>query len=136
MNNLSPKHRHLTVTMGSLLLLGVSVLLIKPWDSTNRYRGKQLEETDNEGNRWALAFIKGPSRTALRNGITPGGPLTVSVNLRTRGAQALLDLQVQGQAGERYLGGARKNGRRMPAPQFEIIAKSGQMVGSGTFRYG
>lgn len=135
MVRLSPKARHTWVAVFSLVGLGAVLLLVG--QEEKRSVARSLVQMDAEGNEWSLTLRGGRSMTALQQGgKTPGPPLKVGVDIQRQGENAYIGLVVTGQAGERYLGGAKLNGKMKAPPRFQILTKSGEVVGSGRFEYG
>ncbi len=135
MVQLSPKARHAAVTVLSLAGLGAVVFLVSGQEKG--LAARSLSQVDAAGNEWSLTTRGGRTLAIMQQrGQTPGPPLKVGVNIRRQGEQAYVGLVVTGQAGEHYVGGAKKNGKTEPPPQFKILTQSGQVVGSGRFEYG
>lgn len=135
MVQLSPKARHAMVAICSLAGLGAVVFLVNGKEKS--LAARSLSQVDAAGNEWSLTMRGGRSLAAMqKNGKNPGPPLKVGVNIRRQEQQAYIGLVVTGQVGEYYVGGAKKNGKTVPPPQFKILTKSGQVVGSGRFEYG
>ena len=51
-------------------------------------------------------------------------------------SQYSIGITVEGQAGEKYIGGAVKNGKREPEPEFIIVNEKARILGMGKFEYG
>jgi len=67
----------------------------------------------------------------------PGPPLLVRTNARKISiSQFSIGITVEGQAGEKYIGGATKNGKREPEPQFMIVDEKARILARGKFEYG
>ena len=97
-----------------------------------------LSETDENGNEWTLDLIRGqPLSRIHKSDKEPGPPLTVRTNVRKiSNSQLSVGITVEGQAGEKYIGGAKKNGKQEPEPQFIIVDEKGRILGGGKFEYG
>jgi len=96
-----------------------------------------LSVTDENGDKWVLDLAKGQSVSSLNNSsIKPGQPLLIRTDIQTTGRDVSLGLIVEGQAGEKYAGGAQKNGRWQPPPRFKIMDEAGNTLTTGTFKYG
>ena len=97
-----------------------------------------LSETDENGNTWTLDLIRGqPLSRIHKSDKEPGPPLTVRTNVRKiSNSQLSVGITVEGQAGEKYIGGAKKNGKQEPEPQFIIVDEKGRILGGGKFEYG
>jgi hypothetical protein len=135
MDPLSPKARHTLVALFSLAVLGAVLLLVGQEERHSAARS--LIQVDSEGNTWSLTLRGGQSMaTPEQRGKAPGPPLKVGADIQRQGENAYIGLVVTGQAGERYLGGARYNGTMKAPPHFQILTKSGEIVGSGRFEYG
>jgi hypothetical protein len=105
----------------------------------------ELTEADSEGNRWTFDTIKARAWEGelgdfeIRPGQTTsfriGPPFKIRTFMKDTGRNALVGFHLEGQAGELYVPGARKNGVEVPEPEFKIIAASGQTVHSGQFEF-
>lgn len=96
-----------------------------------------LSATDENGDKWTLDLLKGQPPSRFRSGTAkPGPPLLVKTDVRTRGRNVSIGLVVEGQAGEKYVGGAKKNAEQMPPPKFKIVDEAGKVLATGKFRYG
>ena len=105
----------------------------------------ELTEADSAGNQWTFDTIKGHAWAGelgdfeIRPGETTsfriGPPFKIRTFMKDRGRNSLVGFHLEGQAGELYVPGARKNGVTVPEPQFRIIAASGQTVHSGQFEF-
>jgi hypothetical protein len=135
MKQLSPQSRHLIVAVVSMAGFGVIVLMVG--GEANRLDARSLNQVDAEGNQWSLTLRGGQTLARLQQrGKNPGPPLKVGVTVQRQAERAYIGLVVTGQAGEQYVGGARRNGKTLPPPTFEIFTRSGEIVGSGRFEYG
>ena len=97
-----------------------------------------LSETDENGNKWTLDLIKGqPLSRINKSSKKPGPPLLVRTNARKiSSGQFSIGITVEGQAGEKYIGGATKNGKRQPEPEFIIVDEKARILDKGKFEYG
>ena len=96
-----------------------------------------LSTTDEKGDEWVLDLARGQSISSLNNsGTKPGQPLLLKADVQIKGRNVSIRLVVEGQAGEKYVAGVRKNSQRQPAPVFTIVNESGKALTSGRFRYG
>ena len=95
-----------------------------------------LSITDANGDQWLLELVKGQPISSFKSGAKAGPPLLIKINVETKGLDALVRLVVEGQAGERYVGGVRKNGKWQPAPKLKIVSETGAILASGKFEYG
>ena len=97
-----------------------------------------LSVTDANGNNWTLELVKGqPLLRISQSNKKPGPPLIVKTNTRKAGRNGIsIGITVEGQTGEKYIGGAIKNGIREPEPEFQILDKNNRILASGKFEYG
>jgi hypothetical protein len=96
-----------------------------------------LSGKDKGGNQWVVELLEGQLRLFYSsNKLKPGPPLLVSTSVEFKGPDAFIGLEVRGQAGEKYSGGALKNGKRVEAPRFDIVNEGGKILESGQFKYG
>ena len=105
----------------------------------------ELTEQDSDGNQWTFDTIKSRAWAGqlgdfeIRPGeITSfriGPPFRVKTIIRDAGRNALVGFHLEGQSGELYVPGAKKNGVEVPVPQFQIISVAGQTVHSGQFEF-
>lgn len=105
----------------------------------------ELTEPDSEGNRWIFDTIKARAWEGqlgdfeIRPGETTsfriGPPFQVRTFIKGGDRNALVGFHLEGQAGELYSPGAKKNGVEVPVPQFKIISVAGQTVHSGQFEF-
>jgi hypothetical protein len=97
-----------------------------------------LSVTDEIGDKWILDLVKGQQFYSVNmNDRKPGPPLLVSTNIMKIDNRRLsVGIEVKGQAGERYIVGALKNGKREPEPQFIIIDEKARILAKGKFEYG
>jgi hypothetical protein len=97
-----------------------------------------LSITDANGLTWTLDPVRGQSLSPINeSGKKPGLPLvlktnTIKINERT----ISIGLTLEGQAGEKYMAGALKNGTRQPQPIFRILDENGKALAAGRFEYG
>ncbi|MHC4758511.1 MAG: hypothetical protein ACYTE8_07620 [Planctomycetota bacterium] len=95
-----------------------------------------LTTFDSDRNEWELQLEMGqPAFIYRKNKVTAGLPLLIKTDCVKKPGRVSIILQVIGQAGERYLPGALKNGKRQPPPKFEIVDESGDIFDSGSFEY-
>jgi hypothetical protein len=96
-----------------------------------------LSKTDENGDKWVLDLARGQSLSSLKDSSAKSGPpLLVKTDVKIKGRNVSIDLIVEGQAGEKYAGGVRKNRQRQPAPGFNIVDDAGKVLISGRFKYG
>jgi hypothetical protein len=107
----------------------------------------KLTETDSGGNRWLFdterarggagagelgAFEVRPDETTS---FEIGPPFQVKTSMEKRSGDSLVSFYLEGRAGELYVPGAKKNGKDIPVPQFQIISAIGQTIHSGQFEF-
>lgn len=96
-----------------------------------------LSGKDQAGNQWTVELLEGQPRFFYSSKkLKPGPPLLVSTSVEFKGAEAFIGLEVKGQAGEKYSGGALKNGKQVEAPKFDIVNEGGKILAKGQFKYG
>jgi hypothetical protein len=96
-----------------------------------------LSVTDKNGDKWVLELAKGQALSGLKgSGSKPGPPLVVKTDVQTEGREVSIGLIVEGQAGEKYVGGVKKNEQLQPPPRFKIVDKAGKVLNTGAFEYG
>jgi hypothetical protein len=105
----------------------------------------ELTETDSAGNKWTFdtSRVRGGAgkgvlgdfevRPDETTSFQIGPPFQIKTYIEDKGKDTLAGFHLEGRAGELYAPGALKNGKDIPAPQFQIIARSGQTVHSGQF---
>ena len=83
-------------------------------------------------------LIKGqPLSRIHKSNKKPGPPLLVRTNVRKiSNSQLSIGITVEGQAGEKYISGAKKNGKQEPEPRFIIVNEKARILGGGKFEYG
>ena len=107
----------------------------------------KLTETDSGGNRWLFdtekarggagagklgAFEVRPDETTV---FEIGPPFQVKSSMEKHGRDAWVKFYLEGRSGELYVPGAKKNGKEVPEPQFQIISETGQTVHSAQFGF-
>ena len=96
-----------------------------------------LSVTDENRDKWVLDLAKGQALSGLKsNKAKAGPPLVVKTDVQTGGFEVSIGLVVKGQAGEKYVGGVKKNEQLQPPPRFKIIDKAGKVLTTGAFEYG
>lgn len=97
-----------------------------------------LSLIEENGDKWTLELVRGQAISRIsESDKKPGPPLLVSTNVRKiNNAQFSIGITVEGQAGEKYIGGALRNGKREPEPQFIIVNETGRILAQGKFEYG
>ena len=128
-----------SVAAALVLVIGVSFRSCRV-SSTSYQRQlglSSLSVTDENGDKWVLELAKGQALSGLKsNGAKPGPPLVVKTDVQTGGLEVSIGLVVEGQAGEKYVGGVKKNERWQPPPRFKIVDKAGKVLTTGAFKYG
>ena len=109
----------------------------EPASSRQQLGLSSLSTTDENGDKWVLDLARGQSLSSLKDSSAKSGPpLLVKTDVQIKGRYVSIDLIVEGQAGEKYAGGVRKNRQRQPAPGFNIVDEAGKVLTSGRFKYG
>ena len=128
-----------SVAAALVLVIGVSLRSCRV-SSTSYQRQlglSSLSVTDENGDKWVLDLAKGQAQSGLKSsGAKPGPPLVVKTDVQTGGLEVSIGLVVEGQAGEKYVGGVKKNERWQPPPRFKIVDKAGKVLTTGAFKYG
>jgi len=129
------------IASGAIIIIGGMLLLFRGRSSPHpRLRDtlSALSVTDENGNKWNLDLVKGQQFSSVSsNDKKPGQPLLLSTNtMKINDRQISIGIEVKGQAGEKYIGGAVKNGKLEPEPQFVIVDERARILGGGKFEYG
>jgi len=102
-----------------------------------------LSRTDEKGAKWMLRCRGGMGKlTNFEIGegqvlkFNAGTPLSLKADVRKRGSTVSIGFSAVGQAGERYGGGAQKDGHRLPPPKLKILDEKGKVLSQGAFEYG
>ncbi|MHC4707274.1 MAG: hypothetical protein ACYS8I_09335 [Planctomycetota bacterium] len=141
-DNSSLKRRNVRIAIAACVcVLAVGTLLrgflFSPASSRDKLGLSSLSTTDENGDKWVLDLAKGQSLSTIKGSDRkPGPPLLIKTDVRISGRNASVGLVIEGQAGEKYAGGAKKNRRWQPPPQFTIVDESGKTLVSGAFKYG
>jgi hypothetical protein len=128
-----------SVAAALVVVGGVSIRSCRSSSTSRRQRHElsSLSVTGENGDRWVLDLIKGQTLSVLKSsGSKPGPPLLVKTDVQTRGREVSIGLIVEGQAGEKYAGGVKKNEQWQPPPRFKVVDKAGKVLASGVFKYG
>lgn len=142
--------KDLSSRRGKILLIGIAtaalVAIVGLFWRTGRSSSSILQKaalsalsvTDEIGDKWTLDLIRGqPLSRISKSNKKPGPPLLVRTNARKFGnRQFSIGITVEGQAGEKYIGGAVKNGKQEPEPQFMIVDEKARILDKGKFEYG
>ncbi len=131
----------LCIASGIFIIIGGMLLLFRGQSSSSpglREAFSALSVTDENGNKWNLDLVKGQRFASIsKSDKKPGPPLLVSTNtMKINDRKLSIGIEVKGQAGEKYIGGALKNGKREPEPQFKIVDEKRRVLTSGKFEYG
>jgi len=134
----------LCIASGIIIIIGGMLLLFRGQSSSSlssselRETFSALSVTDENGNKWNLDLVKGQRFSGMSgNDKKPGPPLLVSTNtMKINDRQFSIGITVEGQAGEKYIAGAIKNGKREPEPQFRIVDEKARILARGKFEYG
>jgi len=137
----SPKGKTIIICLGAASLIVIlSELYVKPGRPSSLQKStlSALSETDENGNTWTLDLIRGqPLSRIHKSDKEPGPPLIVRTNVRKiSNSQLSIGITVEGQAGEKYIGGAKKNGKLEPEPRFIIVDEKARIISRGKFEYG
>ena len=128
------------LTMAALVVMvGIFWLRGKPSSSVIRQVTlSSLSLTEENGDKWTLELVRGqPISRINKDNKKPGAPLLVRTNVRKiSNSQFSIGITVEGQAGEKYIGGAVRNGKREPEPQFVIVDEKARILCGGKFEYG
>ncbi|MHC4204287.1 MAG: hypothetical protein ACYSTT_06525 [Planctomycetota bacterium] len=129
------------IATGIIIIVGGMLLLFRGQPSPPpklRETLTALSVTDENGNKWTLDLVKGQQFSGMSsNDMKPGPPLLVSTNtMKINDRQVSIGIEVKGQTGEKYLGGAVKNGKIEPEPQFIIMDEKARILKKGKFEYG
>jgi len=118
----------------------------KPWKlPEGRYSATALEvrQTDADKNTWSLSCTRStgklrsfkiqPNKTLS---LKAGPPFAIKSSASRKDDNILISFRLHGQAGEQYSPAIYKAGKRMPAPAFKIVDKTGKVLVSDKFKYG
>jgi hypothetical protein len=122
-----------------VLIVGIFCFISRPSSSIQQKVSlSALTATDEIGNKWTLELVRGqPLSRISQSNKKPGPPLLVRTNTRKiSNRQLSIGITVEGQAGEKYIGGAIKNGKQEPEPQFIIVDEKSRILIKGKFKYG
>ena len=140
-NNSSGKKKRIAIASAVVVIVVIGALLhgifSSPASSRQQLGLSSLSTTDENGDKWVLQLAKGQTRASLKENIAEiGPPLLVKTDIQIKGRDVSIGLVVEGQAGEKYVGGVQKNGLWQPPPAFNIVNKAGKVLTSGRFKYG
>jgi hypothetical protein len=140
-HNPSEKKKIIVITSSVFAIVVMGALLhgifSSPASSRQQLGLSSLTTTDENGDKWVLELAKGQSLSSLKDSSAKSGPpLLVKTDVQIKGRDVTIGLVVEGQAGEKYVGGVQKNGRWQPPPAFNIVNEAGKTLTSGRFKYG
>ena len=126
------------ITAAFIVIIDLFWLRDKPSSVVEQTALSPLSLTDEIGDKWILELVRGQPLTRISESIKkPGPPLLVRTNVRKiSNSELSIGITVEGQAGEKYIGGALKNGKREPEPQFIIMNEKARILAKGKFEYG
>ncbi|MHC4557876.1 MAG: hypothetical protein ACYS80_11305 [Planctomycetota bacterium] len=127
-----------SIAGASIVVIGVLFLSLSSSTPSRQQLGlSTLSMTDENRDKWVLDAVKGQPVSLIRDSSAkPGTPLLIKTDVQISGRDVSIGLVVEGQAGEKYVGGASKNGRVQPPPSFKIVDETGKTLTTGTFKYG
>lgn len=140
-NNPSGQKKKIVIasTVVGIVVIGALLhgIFSSPASSRQQLGFSSLSTTDENGDKWILELAKGQSLSNLKDSSSKSGPpLLVRTDVQIKGRDVSIGLVVEGQAGEKYVGGVQKNGQWMPPPTFNIVNEAGKILASGRFKYG
>ncbi len=136
--NSASKKKMVPIVLAVLVTVAALATLVRVLSSGSARSGlASLSMADENGDKWVLEPAKGQSPARIEGSDKePGPPLLIKTDVQIARGTASIGLIVEGQAGEKYTGGARKNGRLQPPPGFTIFDEAGKTLASGAFKYG
>jgi hypothetical protein len=136
----SPQRTKFLLVASIIAALAVMMGLILRSCSTSSHQRlglPPLSITDANGDKWVLDLLKGQPLSRFKgSNAKPGPPLLLRTDVQTKGREVSIGLIVEGQAGEKYVGGVTKNGQQQPPPRLKILNKAGAVLAAGDFKYG
>ncbi len=96
----------------------------------------KLTKTDEAGDNWEIDLLRDQRLSDIRKDMQHGEPLIATLDVQPKDDSLSIGLNVTGQAQEKYVGGARKNGVWQDPPAVNIYNSGGKMIHSGKFEYG
>lgn len=98
---------------------------------------RSLTQSDDNGDEWVLSLVQGQVVSQLSDKeAKPGAPVTVKPDVQVNGDVLSIGIIVEGQAGEKYVAAAVKNGKWPPPPTFTVVDQGEKVIGNGQFEYG
>lgn len=137
----SQKKKIIVIASAAFVIVLIGALLYgifsSPASSRRQLGLSSLSVTDENGDKWVLELAKGQSISSLTDSAAKTGPpLLITTDVQIKGLDVSIGLVVEGQAGEKYVGGVQKNGQWQPPPEFNIVNEAGKILTSGRFKYG
>ena len=138
---LSPKTKILLLVLLLLIAGLIAVAITNLFTPSNRSLMQELNlgplTNKQDGDVWVISLISGqPLMPIKESGNKPGVPIKVTPDVQVVYTALSIGLIAEGQAGEKYIPGVRKNGQWLDAPTFEVVDQSGKVLGGGQFEYG
>ena len=135
------KKKHAVIVIAILVCIAAMGTLLRSFFSSSPSRDKlgfsALSVIDENGDKWTLDLAKGQLVSSIKGSDNkPGPPLLIKTDVQIKTQEVSIGLIVEGQAGEKYAGGTKKNGRWLPPPSFKIVDEAGKTLASGVFKYG
>jgi hypothetical protein len=96
----------------------------------------KLKKTDEHGDKWEIDLIRNQKLADINKDIKYGEPLRATLDVQLKGDTLSIGLNVTGQAGEKYVGGARKNNKWQSPPAINIYDVNGKLIHNSKFEYG
>jgi hypothetical protein len=108
------------------------------------YKPKRLSLSTKRGGDTWLLYSNGPwgtlSTIRVKGNDTKvlklGPPFQIKPYVHHNGTYVSMNFNLVGKAGEHYGGAVMRNNKRVAAPKVKIIDEGGNVLASGTFRYG
>ena len=137
----TPKKKTLLIVLAILVCVSAMGALLRTFLSSPPSRDKlglsALSMTDENGVKWTLDLAKGQTLASIKDRDSkPGAPVLIKTDVKIDKREVSIGLVIEGQAGEQYAGGAKRNGRWLPAPGFKILDSNGKILVNGAFKYG
>ena len=129
----NPPKKRAVIIVAILVSIAAAGMLFRSFFTSPPSRDElglsNLSMTDENGDKWALDLAKGQSVSSIKGSDNrPGPPLLIKTDVQIKRREVSIGLVVEGQAGEKYAGGAKKNGRWLPPPSFKIFDEAGKPV--------
>ena len=129
------------ISLGCIICLffasGWLLSLLEPEPLTPESQQLVLQETDVEGNKWTIDYLKKQdTQTILKNGKKTGQPLILKVKFHRKSEILYILPEITGNAGEKYFPGILKNGQWLDPPKVRMADSSNKQFHTGQFEYG